>query len=132
MVRFEWKQEVKGKKQPFFVKGEESAIRTFPWSLGKGGQPVDSDETVHLTTFTILTTEVAPRSTWLHTRMPARRFPMPNVGLEPWFLDGPTQQLHEALLKNNYSSSKMSFSHSNQKLASSTDAWGLACRHGVK
>lgn len=117
---FEWKQEVKGKKQPFFVKAKNQPYVLFPGLWAK--VPTGRSDEPYLTTFTILTTEVAPCLTWLHTRMPVCCF---DQTLARAWLDGPTQQLHEALLKNNYSSSNMSFSHSNQKLpsSSSTDAW---------
>ena len=96
---FEWKQEVKGKKQPFFVKAKHEPYILFPglWTQVATGR---ADEP-YLTTFTILTTEVAPCLTWLHTRMPVCCF---NLELAHEWLNKPTQRLHEKLLEDNYSS----------------------------
>jgi putative SOS response-associated peptidase YedK len=96
---FEWKQEVKGKKQPFFVRAKNEPYILFPglWTQVATGR---SDEP-YLNTFTILTTEVAPCLTWLHTRMPVCCF---DLQLAHEWLNKPTQRLHEKLLEDNYSS----------------------------
>jgi putative SOS response-associated peptidase YedK len=98
---FEWKQEVKGKKQPFFVKAKNQQYTMLPglWAQVPTGRP----EEPFVTTFTILTTEAAPCLTWLHSRMPVCCF---DTQLALSWLDAPTQKLHEALLDNHDSSDK--------------------------
>ena len=115
---FEWKQEVKGKKQPFFVKAKNQPYTLFPGLWAK--VPTGRSEEPYLTTFTILTTEAAPCLTWLHSRMPVCCF---DLKLARAWLDAPTQGVHEALLENNYSSPKMSCSDSNPEVPSSPPAW---------
>jgi putative SOS response-associated peptidase YedK len=90
---FEWKQEVKGRKQPYFVKAKHEPYTLFPglWTRVATGR----SENPFLTTFTILTTDADPCIKWLHTRMPVCCF---DPKLAHAWLDTPTQKIHESLL----------------------------------
>ena len=67
---FEWKAELKGKKQPYYVHRKQSdrpfLLMPGLWTSVKTGR---EDEPT-LDTFTILTTEACPTLEWLHSRMP--------------------------------------------------------------
>lgn len=92
---FEWKQELKGKKQPYFCKDANRPYLLLPglWTQVSTGRPEDP----YLDTFTILTTEATSCMKWLHSRMPVCCFS--NELAHQW-LDSPTQKVHEALLDN--------------------------------
>ena len=84
---FEWKAEVKGKKQPYFVyrrrRSKNASSSSLPtatdsrpyllmaglWTSVPTGRSRPDDDPV-LDTFTILTTDACPSLQWLHTRMP--------------------------------------------------------------
>lgn len=96
---FEWKQEVKGKKQPYFVKNKLDSKQQyclFPglWAEVATGRAEDPT----LTTFTILTTDATPNLTWLHSRMPVCCW---SKDLATKWLECPKQIVHEALLAEN-------------------------------
>jgi putative SOS response-associated peptidase YedK len=108
---FEWKQEVKGKKQPYYVRSKHQKYCLLPglWARVATGHAEDP----WLTTFTILTTEAAPPLRWLHSRMPVCCF---DNDLARQWIESPTQQVHEALLKSNYD-------HSSPVSKSQDDKW---------
>jgi putative SOS response-associated peptidase YedK len=97
---FEWKQELKGKKQPYFCTAKNQQYVLFPglWTTTQTGV---GDET--LTTFTILTTDAAPCLQWLHTRMPVCCW---NTDLAHQWLQQPTSTTLQALEADNVTGSE--------------------------
>mmetsp|Transcript_27595 Transcript_27595/g.40749 ORF Transcript_27595/g.40749 Transcript_27595/m.40749 type:complete len:373 (+) Transcript_27595:224-1342(+) len=118
---FEWKQEIKGKKQPYFIKtriDNKQNYCLFPglWTEVATGR----DEDPILTTFTILTTEATPNLSWLHSRMPVCCW---SKDLATKWLGCPMQTIHEALLSEN-----SKFSSSLEWYPVTTDMTNLAFR----
>ena len=106
---FEWKAELKGRKQPYFVhhKSNDDAkigkATNRPFLLLPGlwtsvatghSQSPSTSFPATLDTFTILTTEACPAIEWLHTRMPVCVW---DERLALQWLDGPSVTLQRQL-----------------------------------
>ena len=93
---FEWKAELKGKKQPYFVRSKKSeSSRPFLLMAGLWNRvPTCWEDAPYLDTFTIITTEVCEPLRWLHTRMPVCVW---DVDLAQQWLDRPTEKIHNIL-----------------------------------
>lgn len=89
---FEWKSELKGKKQPYFVyrKGGPCLLMAGLWTSVPTGRAKDPT----LDTFTIITTDACPSLQWLHTRMPVCIWD--EKAAVQWLLH-PSRKLHERL-----------------------------------
>lgn len=92
---FEWKQEGKGNKQPYFVRRSKSS--DVPYLLLAGlwtSVPTGREADPTLDTFTILTTDVCEPLQWLHTRMPVCVY---DHDLARQWLQHPSQKVHARL-----------------------------------
>lgn len=98
---FEWKEELKGNKQPYFVyrtkKSDDNDNSWKPYLLLAGlwtSVPTGRDDDPTLDTFTILTTEVCKPLSWLHSRMPVCIW---DENMAKQWLEKPTEALHRQM-----------------------------------
>ena len=98
---FEWKAELKGRKQPYFVyrntKNTSGDQGRHPYLLMPGlwtSVPTGRSDNPVLETFTIITTDVCNPLKWLHTRMPITIW---DDKLAMMWLKSPSEHVHRQM-----------------------------------